>query len=134
MDTLRDVELQLSRVVAVVQQRLLSCDALHSQTQTQGLDSETETEDEFDQDKESFSGVSCKRMRESEGGDEEDEPETKHPFSRKERVAREKQLKVSIKKYTQSVGGVGKMDETAEKKELKQQMGTLGPRKLNSYG
>ncbi|KAG2775513.1 hypothetical protein PC116_g20374 [Phytophthora cactorum] len=32
MDTLRDVELQLSRVVAVVQQRLLSCDALHSQT------------------------------------------------------------------------------------------------------
>ncbi|ETN16532.1 hypothetical protein PPTG_05719 [Phytophthora nicotianae INRA-310] len=32
MDTLRDVELQLSRVVAVVQQRLLFCDSLHCQT------------------------------------------------------------------------------------------------------
>ncbi|KAG6969947.1 hypothetical protein JG687_00002911 [Phytophthora cactorum] len=108
MDTLRDVELQLSRVVAVVQQRLLSCDALHSQTQTQGLDSETETEDEFDQDKESFSGVGCKRMRESEGGDEEDEPETKHPFSRKERVAREKNSKSPLKSILKVWGELAK--------------------------
>ncbi|ETP30881.1 hypothetical protein F442_20201 [Phytophthora nicotianae P10297] len=173
MDTLRDVELQLSRVVAVVQQRLLFCDSLHCQTnqstgdvkqildnieklhdnlknstkelaarltplsfsvenelktqeikETPDLDSETDTEDEFCQDHESSSDVGSKRMRENEG-EEENEPETKRLFSGKERVAREKQLKISIKKYVQIVGRVDKLDETTEKKELKQKLGSL---------
>ncbi|TDH71426.1 uncharacterized protein CCR75_005983 [Bremia lactucae] len=151
MDTLRNVELHLSRVVVIVQQRLLSRDALdHNRAPSNvesaqvlfnidrlqetlrvatkmlaarvsqfsalatsnenvqapdsssniNLASDTDTEDEVDRQKETVLCVGKKRMRESDTGDEKEDPCANRSNMQNER---EEQLEASIQDYAESV-------------------------------